>query len=192
LGGVQLAQDLPSHVRTRAGMLIEVLFYTKNLHIPGKLQVRNFTRRLGPGGAEGALQELQVPVRERRVSARVVHSAARRKAVHGAGARRRPLAGPVVCVRRLLAAQEPGHERGPAGAGAHTAALLRPRRVVDHRVLACAVGQREPGGWLRRRGRPRESRWGATAARLHRLTGTKLQAGDQQTYVLRCFEKWRQ
>jgi hypothetical protein len=150
------------------------------------LQVRNFTRRLGPGGAEGPLQELQVPVRERRVSARVVLSAARRKAAHRAGAHRRPLAGPVVCVRRVLAAQEPGQERGPAGAGAHTASLLRPRRV-----LACAVG-REPGRWFRRRGRGGESRWGATAARLRRLAVlAKLQAGNQQTYGMRCFEKWR-
>ena len=117
----------------------------------------------GPGGAQGPLQELQVPLRQRRVPAGDLLAAARRQAAHRAGAPRAALAHAVA----VLAAEGPGRGLGPAGAGAHGAALVvRRRRVLDD------VHPRRRGRPRRERQQRRRRRWarrGATAPGLHRL-----------------------
>jgi hypothetical protein len=119
----------------------------------------------GPGSAEGALQELQVPVRQRRVPARGVLAGARRQGAYGSSAHRGPLARGVV---RVVASQEPGGQRGPAWAGADAGAVvIRGRRVVDHYVHPRAVRTRRGGGGGRHQARRR-----AAAAWLRRLAGS--------------------
>ena len=154
VGGVQLAQDLPSHIRARTSTAAAFLLGQKyfcsvsacsHFSIVWLDTLTLWWRCAGPGGAQGALQELQVPVRQRRVPARGVLAAARRQAADGAGAHRGPLARGVRLV--VVASQEPGGQRGPAGAGADAGTLVvrrrrRRRRVVHHDVHPRAVGRR--------------------------------------------------